>query len=175
MTMSKVIFKDGTRAEIRRARPEDAARIANGNYVSTSTGYFYLPDPQPTRSALNRICTLRPDEGVTFVVETIAGEIIGYAFYHIVDSQLPVIAKPAFYIAPRYVESGLNGILMQRLVQQGLLRGVNEFQLRVDANGDAIMTYIKRSGLPYEQQYAGGSHEVRIMLVHNAVHLHWMP
>ena len=64
---------------------------------------------------------------------------------------------------------------MQRLVQQALLRGVDEFQLRVDANGESIINFIKRSGLPYEQQYAGGSHEVRVILVHNAVQMHWQP
>jgi hypothetical protein len=111
---------------------------------------------------------------MAFVVETTAGEIIGYAFYYIADSRLPVIAKPAVYVARRYVESSLNGILVQRLVQQGLLRGVDEFQMRIDANSDSILTVVKRSGLPYEAQYANGSRELRIMLVHNAVQMHWL-
>jgi GNAT superfamily N-acetyltransferase len=175
MTMSKVIFKDGSRVEIRRARPADAAHIAQREFESTSTGYFYLPEPQPTRSALERMVALRPDEGVTFVAETPAGEIIAYAFYHIVDSRLPVIAKPALYIDARYANSGISTILIQRLVQHGLLRGVDEFQMRIDASNDSIMNFIKRSGLPFEQQYAAGLREVRIILVHNAVQMHWLP
>ena len=98
MSLSKVIFKDGTRASIRRTRPEDAARINQGSYTTTSTGYFYLPDPQPGLSALERITTLRPEQGVSFVVETTDGEIVAYAFYHIADSRLPVVAKPAFML-----------------------------------------------------------------------------
>ncbi len=95
----------------------------------------------------------RPDAEV--VVATVGNQIVGSGYYRVLDSKPyknpPTLAYLGFmYVVPEFRGNGINGKIIEDLMNRAQNKGMTEFQLDVfSENSVALNAYQKMGFKPY--------------------------
>jgi phosphinothricin acetyltransferase len=137
-----------TELVVRDARPDDAGAISElfAVYVRTSVLTFELHPPSPQAWLLKLAAVVA--NGWPFLVGTLAGEVIGYAYVS------PWRSKPAYdhtvedtiYLAPNHTGHGFGRQLLTELLKRAATAGARQV-IAVIASGDPASTALhERAG-----------------------------
>jgi len=172
-----VTLRDGSRVIIRAIRPDDAPRLqALYRRLSPESIFFRflgqareLSDRQAQRLATvdyegQMAWVATPGEALED--EDPEAEIIGVARY----ARLPeeagpgAVAEAAVVVEDRWQRRGLGTMLLQRLADYARTHGIDAFQATVHQANTQILRFVRRSGLPTQNQIDGGLWEIRVSL-----------
>ncbi len=148
---------------IRPAYNSDLSLIeAMHNRVSENSLYLrYLRTHTPTLEDIRQICQINPQEGGALVatVETPGEMVVGYAYYLITSRDSVITAEPAILVEDSFQGQGIGRMLIERLHKDAVAKGVQAVDAVIHPSNDAVLRLIRRSGLPFESQFAYGLRE----------------
>jgi len=173
ISSEQVTLRDGTQVIIRPIQPDDAPRLqALLTRLSPESTYLRflaivkgLSDKEAQRLANVDYTTSMAI--VATVVEDDEEQIIGVARYSSVDGDEPGLAEAAVVVEDRHQRRGLGSLLLKRLTAYARRHGVRKFLANIHPTNEAIMGFIRRSGLPIESQADAGVWQIRIVLEHD--------
>ena len=162
-TDHEITLRNGTRVQIRVARPDDRDRIvAAVNELEPDSVYtrFFSMRRELTAAELDRITTTDFTHfvGLLAAVGQGAGEtVIGGATYVALPSANDTrAAEVAFTIEEDYQGQGLAGQLFAMLADIARQHGIQRFEAEVLAGNAPMLKVFERSGLPLTKKRDGG-------------------
>ncbi len=165
------ILPDGTPVTIRPIQPADAEPLREGfKRLSPQSIYlrFLSPLHELSESQARIFANVDYHSSMAFVAITVIDGrmyIIGVARYGKAGLQDPEAAECAIVVGDQYQRKGLGLRLLDQLVRYARQQGVNCFLATVHSTNDRTLSFIKRSGFPFERKMVvSGMWEVRIKI-----------
>jgi acetyltransferase len=162
----RVILPDNTAVVVRPIQPSDAPTLhAMHERLSAYSIYNrYLQYRRPTIAELERVCSIRPDDGAGLIVSLAASpeQIIGVAYFVIDRRSQPAVAEPAILIEDRFQRRGIGRMLWKRLNQTALARGVDAFLVYIHPDNRPMMQLIHSSDMVRSYTPTYYSNELRL-------------
>lgn len=161
-------LRDGTRVIIRPIRSDDAPRLqALHARLSEHSVYLRFLEHRkalPDKDA-HALANVDYHERMAYVVTLDDGDdIIGVARYACLVPNQPHVAEAAIVVEDAYQGRGLGTLLLKRLVPYAIAHDVRIFQATIHFSNDAIMHFVRRSGLRFKTKADWGTQEVEIYL-----------
>lgn len=175
----QLTLRDGTLTTIRPIRPDDAPRL-QALVLRLSPESLFLRFLAIVKSISDkeaaRLATVDYQTCMAFVATADAGDdeqIIGVARYALVPDLFddhgradPAagMAEAAVVVEDSYQRHGLGSVLLNRLTAYARRHGVRSFLANIHPSNEAIMRFIRRSGLPLESRVESGVWQIVIHL-----------
>ncbi len=153
----RLSLADGTRAELRLVRPEDAGLLRDGfERLSERSRFqrFTSPKPRLPEEELRYLLNVDGERHLAIgaVTWSPAGREVGLGVARFIRlAHAPEIAEVAITVVDDYQGKGLGRILLDRLVGAARERGVERFEFRVLA-GNMPMYRLVRALAPCEPE-----------------------
>jgi GNAT superfamily N-acetyltransferase len=165
-----LILPDGTTAQVRSARPEDAEALrtffARLSLESRRRRFFSAFLPQP--KLLASLCDNKdPSSAVTLLVihtEEPAPRIIATGSYLAKDEQT---AEVAFAVEDAFQHQGLGTLLLERLAVLAVRNGFTRFWAVTQSENQSMREVFRESGLGWEENMEDGEIQVNLSLPAN--------
>jgi acyl-CoA synthetase (NDP forming)/RimJ/RimL family protein N-acetyltransferase len=161
------LLADGSTAEIRHARPQDADDVREMHEgMSPDNIYFrfFSFSPQAPEREARRICR-PPDPDHAALLARVDGELVGVASYE--PTGKPGIAEIAFAVSDEMHGRGIATLLLEHLVSLARQRGLTAFAAETLPENLAMQRVFADAGLPVQRQFADGLVELRMPLPHH--------
>ncbi len=166
-----VVLQDGLQVNIRPIQTSDAEPLREGfKRLSPQSIYlrFLTPLPELSEKQARVFANVDYHSSMAFVATIeLDGEIvIGVARYGKVGVQDAEAAECAIVVDDQYQRKGLGLHLLDQLVRYARQQGVSYFLATVHSSNDRTLSFIKRSGFPFERKMVvSGMWEIRIKIV----------
>jgi acetyltransferase len=171
--VEKAILLDGTQVTIRPIQPSDAEPLREGfKHLSPQSIYlrFLTPLNELSESQARSFANVDYHSSMAFVATPdidSEAHIIGVARYGMVGLPDPEAAECAIVVGDEYQRKGLGLRLLDQLVRYARQQRVNYFLATVHSTNDRTMSFIKRSGFPFERKMdVSGIWEIRINIIY---------
>ena len=169
----EIVLRDGTRVQVRVARPDDRDRIvAAFNELEPDSVYtrFFSMRKELTAAELDRLTStdFTHFAGLLAVVNQGADEtVIGGASYTALPTTNDTLAaEVAFTIEEDYQGQGLAGQLFAMLADIARQHGIQRFEAEVLAGNAPMLKVFERSGLPLAKTRDAGVTHIVMDLAH---------
>ncbi len=167
MLVEKVVLNDGTPVAFRSMRRADLPAIQrlHDRASQASLDARYLGGRAPDLADLSRMADRVEEQGAALVVTLggAEGQVIGFGYY-VMTTADPVTVEPALLIEDAYQSMGVGSALAQHLLSLAVASGVQVVEMHVAVDNPRIMQMLRATGLPFEQQFAYGEREIRVVL-----------
>lgn len=158
--------RDGTPIQIRPIKPTDEALLHDMFYrFSRETVYqrFFAIRNYMLHSSLQTFCNIDYAHDMTLVAVRRMGEselIVGMALYAL--NKKTGFAEAAFVVSDEYQDRGIGTLLLRKLTQIALGRGVKGWTADVLANNLRMLRVFEKCGFPVESEIQDGVQSLRI-------------
>jgi acetate---CoA ligase (ADP-forming) len=164
----RLVLPDGTAAQVRRARPEDAGalRIFFERLSPESRQRRFFSAFLPRPDLLASLCDNRdPHASLTLLVirtHEAKNQIIATGSYLAKDEQT---AEVAFAVDDGFEHQGLGTLLLKRLAFLAEQNGFTRFWAVTQADNQTMREVFRDSGFGFEERMEDGEIEVNLSLV----------
>ncbi len=164
----RIRLNDGTRMQIRPARPADSdAVLAMHEKVSPASLFFrYLGARRPTRTEIERICRLNRGGGLALVATT-AGRhpvVAGLAYLVLETDRLRATAEPAIMVEDAFRGRGLGRRLFGRLCSLARKKKISVLHTYVHGENRRMLRILEGLGYPLVKRCHANMVEAEIVL-----------
>jgi acyl-CoA hydrolase/GNAT superfamily N-acetyltransferase len=164
---TRITTRDGTSLRVRPIKPTDEALLHEMFYRLSQDSiyqrFFSLKKYMPHEN-LQGFCTVDYDRDMTLVacidrggVET----VVGWASYNL--NQQSGLAEVAFVVDDNYQRRGIGTLLLRRLIEIAILRGVRGFTAVVLSHNQPMLRVFENCGYPIELNSDGKVRSLRIL------------
>lgn len=165
-----VSLRDGSQVSLRPIAPTDAPRLrALFHRLSPESVYLRFLEARDdlTLEQAQEFATVdyqRTMAIVATVIDSGEEEIVGVARYGQDEQETDAGAETAVVVEDAYQGRGLGTLLLQRLVLYARRHGVEALRATVHSSNAQILRFVRRSGLPIQQQLRGGTWDIQLDL-----------
>ncbi len=162
----RVILRNGTAAQLRRAGPQDAELLrAFLDRVSDEARARRFLAGVSAEAALR---ALMPSDGaVTLIVLTAAG-VVATGCYVPLTGPEPRTAEVAFLVEDDQVGHGLGTLLLERLAMIAARAGITHFQALTQPDNAPMLTILRESGFQLHATQADGAVDIEFAIAPTA-------
>ena len=167
----RLILRDGTIAQIRLARPEDAAvlRAFFEHLTPESRWHRFFAAVVPSPKQIASLCANADLRATLTLVVTRTGEggphLIATASYHVKDERT---AEVAFAVDDAFQGKGLGTLLLERLALLAVRHGFTRLWALTHANNRAMRDVFRESGFKVHEKLEGADIEVDLSTIPSA-------
>jgi acyl-CoA synthetase (NDP forming)/GNAT superfamily N-acetyltransferase len=162
-TGTYALLTDGSTAEIRHARPDDA-RAVQAMHAAMSADNFYLRffslSPRSAETEARRVCR-EPGPDHAALLAWLGSRLVGVASYEMAG---PGTAEVAFAVPDDLHGRGIATLLLEHLVSIARERGLHAFTAETLADNTAMLAVFSGAGLPVRRRSSDGIVELTFPL-----------
>ncbi len=160
----RIKLRDGSTLHLRPIQPDDDVNLLDlYNRLSPKSLYhrfFTVPKPDPNYARY--LANVDAETHFALVAE-FKKQIVAVARFHR-QSETAERAEAAFTVADAWQGKGLGALLLQKLADVALQKGITEFECLVALDNEPMTKLIAGSGFEFTQESQAGCYIIRILL-----------